>query len=158
MCSTAWTSPIRLTTPRPQMIPVKNLPASTIVEVLKTVYKSQLTARTGVRPMTIPQGLSFEMTSMLQLINAAAEAPLLTLDIDLTTNSIVMRAPRQLGEEIEEFVTRTRRASEGRRQTQHQFGPAQEHEFETSARRAAHADARRTHAEAPIDPQAGFVD
>ena len=55
--------------------------------------------------MTIPQGLSFEMTSMLQLINAAAEAPLLTLDVDLTTNSIVMRAPRQLGEEIEEFVT-----------------------------------------------------
>jgi hypothetical protein len=98
-------NPDSLATPRPRMIQVKNLPAPTILEVLKTVYKSQLTARTGVRPMTIPQGLSFEMTSMLQLINAAAEAPLLTLDIDLTTNSIVMRAPRSLGEEIEEFVT-----------------------------------------------------
>jgi type II secretory pathway component GspD/PulD (secretin) len=97
--------PESLTTPRPKMIPVKNLPASTILEVLQTVYKTQLTARTGVRPMTIPQGLSFEMTSMMQLINAAAEAPLLTLDIDETTNSIVMRAPRQLTEEIEEFVT-----------------------------------------------------
>ena len=41
---------------------------------------------------------------MLQLVNASAEAPILTLDIDDTTNSIVMRAPRQLGEEIEEFV------------------------------------------------------
>ena len=78
---------------------------STILAVLETVYKTQLTARSGVRPMTIPQGLSFEMTSMMQLINAAAEAPLLTLDIDETTNSIVMRAPRQLSEEIEEFVT-----------------------------------------------------
>jgi len=97
--------PESLTTPRPKMIPVKNLPAATILPVLTTVYKSQMTARTGVRPMTIPQGLSFEMTSMLQLINAAAEAPLLTLDIDETTNSIVMRAPRQLSEEIEEFVT-----------------------------------------------------
>lgn len=96
--------PESLNTPRPKMIPIKNLPAATILTVLQTVYKTQLTARTGVRPMTIPQGLSFEMTSMLQLINAAAEAPLLTLDVDETTNSIVMRAPRQLSEEIEEFT------------------------------------------------------
>ncbi len=96
--------PDSLNTPRPRMIPVKNLPARTILSTLETVYKTQLTARAGVRPMTIPQGLSFEMTSMLQLLNAAAEAPLLTLDIDETTNSIVMRAPRPLGEEIEEFV------------------------------------------------------
>ena len=87
------------------MIPVKNLPAMTILEVLKSVYKTQLSARSGVKPMTIPQGISFEMSSMLQLINAAAEAPLLTLDVDLTTNSIVLRAPRQLSEEIEEFIT-----------------------------------------------------
>jgi type II secretory pathway component GspD/PulD (secretin) len=97
--------PDSLTTPRPEMIPVKNLPAMTILEVLKSVYKTQLSARSGVKPMTIPQGISFEMSSMLQLINAAAEAPLLTLDVDLTTNSIVMRAPRQLSEEIEEFIT-----------------------------------------------------
>jgi type II secretory pathway component GspD/PulD (secretin) len=96
--------PESLTTPRPRMIPVKNLPANNVLTVLETVYRTQLSARSGVRPMTIPQGISFEMTSMLQLINAAAEAPLLTLDVDRTTNSIVMRAPRQLGEEIEEFI------------------------------------------------------
>jgi type II secretory pathway component GspD/PulD (secretin) len=77
----------------------------TILEVLKSVYKTQLSATSGVRPMTIPQGISFEMTSTLQLINAAAEAPLLTLDVDQTTNSIVLRAPRQLSEEIEKFIT-----------------------------------------------------
>lgn len=96
--------PDSLNTPRPRMIPVKNLPARTVMTTLQSVYKTQLTARAGVRPMTIPQGLSFEMTSMLQLLNAAAEAPLLTLDIDEMTNSIVMRAPRPLCEEIEEFV------------------------------------------------------
>ncbi len=96
--------PESLTTPRPRMIPVQNLPANNVLTVLQTVYRTQLSARSGVRPITIPQGISFEMSSMLQLINAAAEAPLLTLDVDLTTNSIVMRAPRQLGEEIEEFI------------------------------------------------------
>ena len=42
---------------------------------------------------------------MLELINATANSPILTLDVDETTNSIVMRAPRQLGEEIEAFVS-----------------------------------------------------
>ena len=41
---------------------------------------------------------------MLELLNATANAPILTLNADQTTNSIVMRAPRQLAEEIEEFV------------------------------------------------------
>lgn len=96
--------PDSLTTSKPRMIPVKNLPASTVLEVLKSVYKSQLSSASGRKPLSIPQGISFEVSSMMQLVNAAAEAPLLTLDIDPTTNSIVMRAPRQLGEEIEEFV------------------------------------------------------
>ena len=34
--------PDSLTTPRPQMIPVKNLPAMTILEVLKSVYKTPI--------------------------------------------------------------------------------------------------------------------
>jgi hypothetical protein len=86
------------------MIPVVNLPAGTVLNVLQSVYKSQLSARRGLRPVTIPVGISPEMTSMLELINATANSPILTLDLDETTNSIVMRAPRQLGEEIEAFV------------------------------------------------------
>ena len=96
--------PESLTTERPRMIPIKNLPAGTVLAVLESVYKTQLSARRGLRPVTIPMGISAEMTSMLELLNATANAPLLTLDVDETTNSIVMRAPRQLGEEIEDFI------------------------------------------------------
>ena len=96
--------PDSLTTPKPRMIPVHNLPASTVLEVLQSVYKSQMSSASGRKPLSIPQGISFEVSSMMQLVNAAAEAPLLTLDVDPTTNSIVMRAPRQLGEEIEAFI------------------------------------------------------
>ncbi len=96
--------PDSLSSERPRMIPIKNLPASTILDVLESVYKTQLTARRSLRPVTIPQGISPEMTAMLELLNATANSPILTLDADETTNSIVMRAPRQLGEEIEEFI------------------------------------------------------
>ncbi len=94
-----------LSAERPSMIPIKNLPANTILTVLTSVYKTQLTARRSLQPVTIPQGISPEMTAMLELLNATANSPILTLDADETTNSIVMRAPRQLGEEIEAFVT-----------------------------------------------------
>ncbi len=96
--------PESLSTEKPMMIPVKNLPARTILTVLTSVYKTQLAARRGLRPVTIPIGISPQMSSMLELLNATANSPLLTLDADETTNSIVMRAPKQLGEEIEEFI------------------------------------------------------
>ena len=43
---------------------------------------------------------------MLQQINAATTGPILTLGIDEKTNSIVMRAPMELGREIKTFVER----------------------------------------------------
>jgi hypothetical protein len=41
---------------------------------------------------------------MLQQMNAAAAGPLLTLQVDQVTNSIVILAPGQLGEEVVELV------------------------------------------------------
>ena len=93
-----------LSAERPRMIPVKNLPATKVLVVLESVYRTQLTARRGLRPLSVPQGVSPQVTAMLELLNATANAPILTLNADQTTNSIVMRAPRQLAEEIEEFV------------------------------------------------------
>ena len=87
--------------------------------------------------MTIPQGISFEMTSMMQLINAAAEAPLLTLDVDLTTNSIVLRAPRQLSEEIEEFIKELDEQAKDGGKRNISLVPLKTHESEASAGRAA---------------------
>ena len=64
-----------------------------MLEVLSAVYKTYLTAQSGLRPVDIPQGISPEISAMLQLLNVTAEAPILTLDVDETTNSIVMRTP-----------------------------------------------------------------
>ena len=41
---------------------------------------------------------------MLEQINAETSGPLLTLSVDDVSNSIVMRAPAELSEEIRSFV------------------------------------------------------
>lgn len=41
---------------------------------------------------------------MLEQINAETSGPLLTLSVDEVSNSIVMRAPAELAEEIRDFV------------------------------------------------------
>ena len=41
---------------------------------------------------------------MLQQMNAAAAGPLLTLQVDRVTNSIVILAPQALGDEVAELV------------------------------------------------------
>ena len=60
------------------------------------VNKSHETTSVGSDVMNIE--------SVLQQINAAAASPLLTLDVDETTNSIVMRAPPEVRQEIKAFV------------------------------------------------------
>ena len=91
-------------TPLPRMITIKNLAASRVLEILESVYATQLAARSGLKQVDIPQGISYRVATALLEANAAAAAPLLTLDVDRSTNSILMRAPMQLGKEIEEFV------------------------------------------------------
>ena len=44
------------------------------------------------------------MASVLQQINAATAGPLLTLQVDRVTNSIVLLAPRELGEEVYRLI------------------------------------------------------
>ncbi len=93
-----------LMTPVPRMITVENLAATRVLEILNSVYRTQLTASSGLKQVDIPQGISYRVATALLEANAAAAAPLLTLDVDTSTNAILMRAPVQLGKEIEEFV------------------------------------------------------
>jgi len=98
--------PDPLSAPRPELIPLTNTQAGRVLTILENVYKSQLTSGGGRKPVQIPKGVSTEVASVLQQINAAAAGPLLTLDVDETTNSIVMRAPPELSHEIKAFVER----------------------------------------------------
>ncbi|MEC9093672.1 MAG: secretin N-terminal domain-containing protein [Planctomycetota bacterium] len=98
--------PDSLTTPTPELIQVKNSSADRILNILQSVYATQLTSGGGRKKVEIPEGVSSDVASMLQQINAATAGPILTLGMDKSTNSIVMRAPVELGREIKTFVNR----------------------------------------------------
>ena len=89
---------------RPRIISVEHTDAEDIQSALRSVYKSQLTTGGGRKRVSIPEGVSADVASVLQQINAAATAPLLTLHVDQKTNSIIVNAPLQLADEIAEFV------------------------------------------------------
>ncbi len=88
----------------PKLVPVENTDAKRILQVVRDVYKSQLTADAGRRPIPVPTGVTANVATLIQQINATAAAPLLTLGVDPTSNSIVMRAPAELGLEVEKFI------------------------------------------------------
>ena len=90
---------------QPELLRLENTQADRVLGILQNVYKSQLQSGGGRRKVEIPEGVSPEVASVLQQINAAAGAPVLTLDVDATTNSIVMRAPPELRQEIQTFVS-----------------------------------------------------
>ena len=96
--------PDTLANARPRIIPLIYSDADRILEILQGVYESQLQSG-GSRPeISIPEGISTEVASVLQQINAATAGPLLTLQVDRVTNSIVLLAPRELGEEVYRLI------------------------------------------------------
>ena len=90
---------------KPRILSIEHTDAQEIYAALRAVYKSQLTSGGGRKSVSIPEGVSSDVASVLQQINAAATAPLLTLHVDQKTNSIIVNAPLQLADEIAEFVT-----------------------------------------------------
>lgn len=98
--------PDSLTTPVPELIPVTHSSADRVLRILKSVYSNQLNSGGGRKKIDIPEGVTTAVATMLQQINAATTGPILTLGIDEKTNSIVMRAPVELGREIKSFVQR----------------------------------------------------
>jgi type II secretory pathway component GspD/PulD (secretin) len=89
---------------RSEIISLQHAQASRVLAILENVYKTQLRAGGGRRPISIPEGIDPTVASMLQQINAVTSGPVLTLDIDESTNSLIMRAPPELRAEISEFV------------------------------------------------------
>ena len=96
--------PDSLANARPQIVQLEYADADRILEILTGVYETQLKSG-GKRPeISIPEGVSSDVASVLEQINAAASGPLLTLRVDDVTNSIVVLAPRQLTAEVEQLI------------------------------------------------------
>lgn len=98
--------PDSLTTPLPELVQVQNSSADRVLEILRSVYSNQLSSGGGRPKVDIPEGVSSAVATLLQQINAATTGPILTLGVDEQTNSIVLRAPAELGREIKSFIQR----------------------------------------------------
>ncbi|TWU46014.1 Bacterial type II/III secretion system short domain protein [Novipirellula aureliae] len=99
----------------PQLIPIRHTAAERVEELLRTVYSSQLSQGSKRPQISIPEGVSQEVASMLEQINAEASGPLLTLSVDEISNSIVMRAPPELSSEIRTFIEQVDRQADTNR-------------------------------------------
>ena len=78
--------------------------ADRILRILQNVYRTQISSGGGRRQVPIPDGVSTEMATMLQQINAATSGPLLTLGVDGVTNSIIVLAPQQLRDQVKATI------------------------------------------------------
>jgi type II secretory pathway component GspD/PulD (secretin) len=88
----------------PTSILLQSANATQVETILKVIYRAQLATSASRKPIQIPEGVSAEVTTLLQQLNAESASPLLTMTADEVTNSIIVRAPQELAEEIRQFV------------------------------------------------------
>lgn len=105
--------PESLASNKPKLVPVKNTSAERIEDILRDVYRGQLTAGGGRRPIPVPSGVSPQVAAAIQQANAASGGPLLTLGVDEASNSILVMAPITLSNEIEQLIAELDIASIG---------------------------------------------
>jgi hypothetical protein len=97
---------------KPTVIPLENLMANEVIELLEDVYRTQLTAGGGREPIPVPSGVPRDVAAILEQINAAKTGPLMTLSVDPATNSLVVLAPLPLLEEVQSLVLDLDRAAD----------------------------------------------
>ncbi len=90
---------------RTQVISLTHADAKKVEIVLKGVYRTELSAGGSRRAIDIPTGIDSAVANMLRQINAAASSPLLTIEVQVETNSLVVKAPQNLIEELSELVS-----------------------------------------------------
>ena len=88
----------------PSIVQLRSSSAKQVAIIVQDVYKSQLRSGAGREAIDIPEGVSAEVATVLQQINAQSAGPLLTASVDETTNSIVLRGPPSLIVEVRSFI------------------------------------------------------
>lgn len=88
----------------PTVVTLRNTSAKSVSMIIESIYKSQLSAGAGRRPLAIPEGVSTEVATMLQQINAQSSSPLLTVAVDDTNNALILRGPPDLTAEVKSFI------------------------------------------------------
>jgi type II secretory pathway component GspD/PulD (secretin) len=83
--------------------------------VLKGVYRTEITAGGSRRAIDIPAGIDTSVANMLRQINATSSSPLLTIEAQVETNSLVVKAPQNLIDELTELVAQLDESSAANR-------------------------------------------
>ena len=95
--------PETLVASKPTLIPLKNAIADEVADVLRDVYREQMrTNRSSKIP--VPRGVSRDLASVLDSLNANAAGPDLSVGVDQDSNSLVVSAAPPLLEEVQRLV------------------------------------------------------
>jgi type II secretory pathway component GspD/PulD (secretin) len=89
---------------RTEVVEVRHADAEDIEDVIEGVYRTELSAGGSRRAIEIPAGIDSSVASVLRQINAQSSAPLLTVEAQRETNSLILKAPQNLIDEITELV------------------------------------------------------
>jgi type II secretory pathway component GspD/PulD (secretin) len=90
---------------KPRIVPVLHSSAARILTILQTLYETQLTSGAGRRkPIDIPSGVDADVAAILEQLNASSAGPLLTLEVDMATNTIIILGPQSLAEEVTNLI------------------------------------------------------
>jgi len=100
---------------RTQVISVKHADVQKVQTVIRGVYRTEISAGGSRRSIDIPTGIDASVANVLRQINAASSAPLLTIEVQTETNSLVVKAPQNLIDELTELITQLDEASEANR-------------------------------------------
>ncbi|MCH2202164.1 MAG: hypothetical protein MK102_09345 [Fuerstiella sp.] len=87
-----------------RLLSLKYANAARIENILQSLYKTQMIAGGRRASMGIPSGVPPEIATVLRQINAAASAPLLIIETQTETNSLIIKAPADLLAEVTEFA------------------------------------------------------
>ena len=97
-------APETLTAYQTQVVPIRSADAKAVEDVLSGIYKAEMTAGGARSSISIPKGVPAEVASVLRQINASASSPLITIEVEETTNSLVIKAPKNLMVDVVELV------------------------------------------------------
>jgi len=100
---------------RTEVIEVQNADAEEIEDVIQGVYRTEMSAGGSRRSIEIPAGIDSSVASVLRQINAQSSSPLLTVEVQRETNSLVLKAPQNLIEEISELIRQLDSSSQSSR-------------------------------------------
>lgn len=96
---------------RTEVVPLQYASADRVEDVIQGVYAAERTSGGARGNIAIPKGVPSNVASVLRQINAAASSPLLTVEVQTDTNSLVIKAPQELLDEVKDLIERLDNAS-----------------------------------------------